>query len=139
MQMDIGTLVNGYSKNRDGDMNITNNFQVKEFACQDGSDPIQLNILIPVICQAVRNWFGEPFTPNSTYRNINHNSRVGGVPTSLHVYGNAVDIPARGCTVMELYEFLDKLLGDSCELFYYPKSGFVHVGVQNEKERGAGE
>lgn len=139
MECDLSTLVTLFSKRNDGDLFITKNFQIKEFACRDGSDPIAISLLIPLICQAVRNHFKKPFTPNSAYRTPEYNARadVKGSPTSLHIYGNAVDIPASAAgNAQELYDFLDELLGDSCELIYY--SWGVHVGIQNTKSRQKG-
>lgn len=126
-----------YSKSASGSVKLTNNFTVKEFACQDGSDPVVVHVLIPIICQAVRNWFGYPFAPNSAYRTVTHNKSVGGASGSFHVYGKAVDIPvANGVKPKELYDFLDKLLGNSCELGLY--SWGVHVGICDKKKRFKG-
>lgn len=126
-----------FSKASDGNEDITKNFKVYEFACNDGSDPVFINPLIPVICQAVRNWFGYPFTPNSAYRTITHNKKEGGASGSFHIYGKAVDIPTNGkVTPTDLYNFLDKLCGDSCEIGLY--SWGVHVGITDKKKRFKG-
>lgn len=125
-----------FSKASHGHMNLTNNFKVHEFACKDGSDPVFVNILIPLVCQAVRNWFGYPFAPNSTYRTITHNTKEQGAKGSYHIYGKAVDIPAKnGVTPKELYDFIDKLVGDCMELGLY--SWGVHVGICSTKKRFA--
>lgn len=133
MKTDFSTMTSCYSKSVYGDLYLTKNFQVKEFACKDGSDPVLVNIMLPLICQAVRNWFGYPYSPNSAYRTITHNANEKGSSNSLHIYGDAVDIPRGNVSARELYNFLDRLLGDSCELIYY--SWGCHVGVQDEKER----
>ena len=125
-----------YSKSVSGNLNLTNNFKVREFACQDGSDPIIINHMVPAVCQAVRNWFGYAFTPTSSYRTVSHNAKkeVGGAARSLHIYGDAVDIPVGGdVTPKELYDFLDRLLGHSCEVGLY--SWGCHVGIQDTKKR----
>lgn len=126
-----------YSKSTDGAVNLTKNFKVREFACKDGTDPVIINTLLPHVCQAVRNWFGYAFTPNSAYRTVAHNAKpsVGGAAKSNHIYGMAADIPAKSgvCTPKELYDFLDRLCGDSCELGLY--SWGVHIAVQDTKER----
>ena len=126
-----------YSKEKEGGMNLTDNFKVREFACKDGSDTVFVNIMIPLICQAVRNWFGKAFTPNSAYRTITHNKAQGGVAHSYHVSGRAVDIPTPiGSTPKELFDFLDKLCGESCEIGLY--SWGVHVAVTDGKKRFTG-
>lgn len=123
-----------FSKRVSGNMKLTKNFKVKEFSCKDGSDPVFVNILIPAICQVVRNWFDYPFSPNSAYRTITHNSNEGGANSSFHVYANAVDIPASGkVTPKELYTFLDRLCGESCEVGLY--SWGCHVGITETKKR----
>lgn len=124
-----------YSKRTDGSSKVAPNFTVKEFACQDGSDVILLNDLLPLVCQAVRNWFNYPFTPNSAYRTITHNKAVSGAANSNHIYGLAVDIPACAgkATPEELFQFLDRLCGNSCELILY--SWGVHIAVTASKKR----
>lgn len=133
--VDLASFATVYSKNKDGALQLTPNFTVKEFACKDGSDPVCVNFLCACVCQIVRNWFGQPFSPNSAYRTVAYNATpsVGGASRSNHIYGNAVDIPARGCTPKQLYDFLDKLLGNSCELILYTWG--CHVGIQNTKKR----
>lgn len=134
----MDALINSYrvySRKTDGNTYLTKNFQVKEFACQDGSDPVIINDLLPFICQAVRNWFGYAFTPNSAYRTPAHNKAVSGADGSYHTYGLAVDIPAYDgkATPEELYQFLDRLCGDSCELIIY--SWGVHIAANLTKKR----
>ncbi len=126
-----------FSRAEDANRFLTPNFQVKEFACQDGSDPILIHALLPWICQAVRNYFNLPFTPNSAYRTISHNEKVGGVSGSCHIYGRAVDIPVSGkVSPQEVYDFLDQLMGQQGELGLY--SWGVHVGISDTKKRFRG-
>ena len=123
-----------FSKSTDGELYLTNNFQVKEFACYDGADVIVIHPYIPHICQLVRNKFCMPFTPNSAYRTVTHNKSVGGANKSNHIYGRAVDIPANnGVTPKQLYDYVDTLFGEWGELGIY--SWGIHVGVQDKKER----
>lgn len=139
MDIDLSAMVTQYSLEKHGSMYLAPNFQVKEFACKDGSDPVFINVLIPLVCQIVRNQTGKSFTPTSAYRTITHNKNCKGAAKSNHIYGNAVDIPAVGWTVQQLYNFLDKLVGDTCELGIYRASGFVHLGIQNTKNRFVGD
>lgn len=123
------------SKATDGNMKLTTNFIAREFACQDNSDLVIINNLVPVVCQIVRNWFGYSFTPTSAFRTVSHNKNVGGASRSNHIYGMAVDIPAKSgkCTPRELYNFLDKLFSDSCEIGLY--NWGVHFAATKEKSR----
>lgn len=123
-----------FSKATQGEVYVAPNFQVKEFACSDGSDVVVIHPYIPQICQAVRNKFNMPFSPNSAYRTITHNKVVGGAKNSNHIYGRAVDIPCKnGVTPKELYDYVNTLLGDQCELGIY--SWGIHVGIQDTKNR----
>lgn len=123
-----------FSNSADGEMYIAPNFQVKEFACNDGSDVVIIHPYIPHICQIVRNKFDMPFKPNSAYRTITHNKAEGGATNSNHIYGRAVDIPAKnGVTPKQLYDYVNILFGDWGELGIY--SWGIHVGIQDNKER----
>ena len=126
-----------FSKSAHGEINLAPNFKVKEFACKDGSDVVIIHPLVPFICQSVRNKFDMPFSPNSAYRTFAHNLSVGGAKNSNHLYGLAVDIPAKnGVTPKQLYDYLDALFGEWGELGIY--SWGVHFGVQSKKERFEG-
>lgn len=126
-----------FSKSADGELYVAPNFQVKEFACSDGSDVVLIHPFIPHICQLVRNKFNMPFSPNSAYRTITHNKSVGGANKSNHIYGRAVDIPAKhGVTPKQLYDYVDALFGDWGEIGVYTWG--IHVGIQEKKERFTG-
>lgn len=123
-----------FSKATHGELYIAPNFQVKEFACFDGSDVVVVHPYIPQICQIVRNKFNMPFSPNSAYRTITHNKAVGGATRSSHMYGRAVDIPAQnGVTPKQLYDYVDKLFGNWGEVGIY--NWGIHVGIQDTKNR----
>lgn len=123
-----------FSKSTDGELYVAPNFQVKEFACSDGSDVVVIHPFIPHICQLVRNKFNMPFSPNSAYRTVTHNKSVGGANKSNHIYGRAVDIPAkRGVTPKQLYDYVDTLFGEWGEIGIYTWG--IHVGIQDKKER----
>lgn len=126
-----------FSKSTDGELYVAPNFQVKEFACSDGSDVVVIHPFIPHICQLVRNKFNMPFSPNSAYRTVTHNKSVGGANKSNHIYGRAVDIPAkRGVTPKQLYDYVDTLFGEWGEIGIYTWG--IHVGIQEKKERFTG-
>lgn len=123
-----------FSKSTHGEINLVSNFKVKEFACSDGSDVVLIHPFIPFICQMVRNKFKYAYSPNSAYRTPTHNKAVGGAINSNHLYGRAVDIPAKkGVTPKQLYDYVDTLFGDWGEVGLY--SWGVHVGVQESKKR----
>lgn len=54
----------------------------------------RLKILCEKVLQPLRDKFGAPIIVNSGYRSQQVNKAVGGVPTSQHARGEAVDITA---------------------------------------------
>ena len=46
-----------YSKSKYGNMKLSANFKVKEFACKDGSDPIFTNDELVEVLQKIRDHF----------------------------------------------------------------------------------
>ena len=129
-----GTYVRVYSLAEDGEKHLTPHFQVQEFACKDGSDPVFIHDTIPAWCELAREING-PFKPNSAYRTVTHNAKpeVGGDARSYHIYGMSVDIPAKKATPGQLYDLFDTYLGDFGELILYDWG--VHVAVCPTKKR----
>ena len=85
--------VKTYSKSKNGNLKLSENFCVKEFACKDGSDTIKIDLdLIPLI-QRFRNYVETGVYFNSAYRTPSYNKKVGGATNSYHVKGQALDIP----------------------------------------------
>ena len=123
-----------FSLAADGEKYLTPHFQVKEFACKDGTDPVFIHECIPDWCELAREING-PFKPNSAYRTVAHNARkdVGGASRSYHIYGMAVDIPAKDATPEQLYDLFYPHLGDFGELILYDWG--IHVAVCPTKKR----
>ena len=46
-----------YSKSKDGNKKVSTNFKVKEFACQDGTDPVFIDSELVSILQKIRTLF----------------------------------------------------------------------------------
>lgn len=126
--------VKTYSKSKDGNIKLSENFSVKEFACKDGSDTIKIDLdLIPLI-QRFRNYVETGVYFNSAYRTPSYNKKVGGATNSYHVKGQALDIP-----FLNSYKYLtsrDKM----CAFFntlgvkgiiIYPT--FIHVDTRTSK------
>ena len=121
--------VNTYSLARDGEKNLTTNFKVKEFRCQDGSDTILIDSDLVNYLQKIREWTGAAVTITSGYRTPSHNASQGGASNSYHVKGQAADIVVSGKTPIEIAR-LAQTIGMKGIIKY---SGFVHVDTRTTK------
>lgn len=130
-----GAAVKAYSLARDGNTYLSKNFRVREFRCQDGSDPIFIAEGLVSVLQQIRSHFGKPVTINSAYRTPAHNRKVGGEPNSQHLYGTAADIVVSGVGPVVVGAYVDSLLPGTGGVGIYIKRGFVHVDVRKAKAR----
>lgn len=76
------------------------NFQIGEFITESTITSGIVDPLMVTHVQNARNRYG-PMTINSGYRTPDHNAAVGGVSSSRHIYGDAVDIPASTTSVFD--------------------------------------
>lgn len=131
-----GQTVRVYSKAKDGNTKLATNFQVKEFACSDGTDTIFISSLLVSVLQKVRDHYGKPVHINSAYRTEAHNTKVGGAAYSQHKYGTAADIYIDGVAPKDLAAYINTLLPSSGGIGIY--NTFVHVDVRRTKSRWNG-
>lgn len=92
-----------YSLKTDGEKYVSKNFQVKEFACKDGSDEVLICKVNVERLQAFRSKIGKPIRINSGYRTVSYNKRVGGASDSLHTFGYATDLYVDGMSPASVY------------------------------------
>lgn len=128
-----------------GPVRLSQNFFLKEFHCCRGhcsrsavpSEAVPaLRRLVKKVLQPMREEFGR-CDVNSGYRNAAHNSHVGGVSDSLHVYDRkpgapAVDVTfATGTVDQWAAKARQRLnqLGDVGGVGRYPSKNFVHVDL----------
>ena len=123
-----------YSKNRDGNKKLTENFTVKEFACKDGSDEILIDAKLVALLQDLRDHFGKPVVINSAYRTASHNASVGGAKNSQHVLGKAADIYISGVSPKQIADYAKKLGVKGVGLY----SSFVHVDTRTKQSYWVG-
>ena len=128
--------VHSYSKAKDGGRKLSQNFQVKEFACNDGSDVIFIAPELVTILQAIRSHFNKPVTINSGYRTPEYNKKVGGATQSQHLYGTAADIAVSGVSPKDVAAFAETLLYNRGGIGIY--AGFTHIDTREIKSRWNG-
>lgn len=125
-----GVIIKEYSLARDGEMQISKNFKVKEFRCKDGSDKILIDTdFVTNKLQKIRDHFNAPITINSAYRTESYNNKVGGAKSSYHMKGQAFDIVVKGHTPLEVARFAESI--DIPGIIQY--NGFVHVDSRQNK------
>lgn len=122
-----------YDNAAEGRKKVAKNFTVAEFASKDGSRAVIINPALPEYLQKARDHFGKPLIITSGYRTTAHNIKVGGVSNSQHVFGNAADVYIPGVPVLELYDYLCEISGNSCGIGIYDT--FVHFDVRTTKSR----
>lgn len=88
---------------RINDIRISKNFKLYEFECKDGNHQVVIHPKLLELAQNLRDRIGKPIIINSAYRTPEYNRKIGGSPTSQHLYGKAIDVRAvPGLTIDEL-------------------------------------
>ena len=128
--------IKAYSKERDGNKKLAQNFRVKEFACTDGSDPVFIAAELVEVLQKIRTHFGKSVTITSAYRTPTKNKACGGEKYSQHLYGLAADIKINGVSPKKVAAYAEKLLPKSGGIGIY--STFTHIDVRSSKARWNG-
>lgn len=113
--LDISGGVCTYSKKAHGTLTFyvngrKSNFQVKEFACNDGSDTILVDCELVEKLQIIREYFKAPVLINSGYRTKTYNTKIGGARSSQHLLGKAADIVVKGVSPADVCKFA-KIIG----------------------------
>lgn len=129
-------IVKYYSKKKEGNVQLSANFKVKEFACKDGSDVIFISPELVDILQTIRNHYGKAVNINSAYRTPTYNKKVGGATYSQHLYGTAADIRINGVKPKDLAAYIETLMPNYGGIGIY--KNFVHVDIRKVKSRWNG-
>ena len=127
------TAVKVYSKAKDGGKQLSANFKVREFCCQDGTDTIFVSPELVSALQKIRDHFGRAVTINSAYRTEAHNKKVSKSAYSQHKYGIAADIAVKDVAPLEVARYAHTLLGNRGGVGLYKT--FTHVDVRTAKSR----
>lgn len=100
--------------------------------CQRGSEKMDFGMVLTL--DHAREEAGIPFFINSAYRCPDHNAEVGGVSSSAHVRGYAVDIACEGSRSRFL--IVNGLLkAGFTRLGINTKASFIHVDSDKDKDQ----
>lgn len=98
------------------------------------NDVINLNYLAVKVLDPIREAWGQPLIVTSGFRSTQLNAAVGGVPTSSHMEGCAVDVVLPNWStrkVSELYNLIQWLVEsgavDIDQVIYYRKKKMIHI------------
>lgn len=98
------------------------------------ADVENLQELATLVLDPIRQAWGQPLIVTSGFRSPQLNAAVGGVPTSAHMEGCAVDIvlaPWSTRKVSELYNLIQWLVEsgaiDIDQVIYYRKKKMIHI------------
>lgn len=122
-----------YSVKADGDMYLSKNFRVREFACADKSDAVPVSDKLVALLQQIRDHFGKAVTITSGYRTASHNAKVGGTARSQHLCGTAADIVVAGAEPQEVAQYAEFLQPTAGGIGVYKT--FTHVDVRETRSR----
>ena len=131
-----GQVVKVYSKAKEGNVKLSKNFTVKEFACSDGTDTVFISLALVNLLQKIRDHFGKAVIINSAYRTEAHNKAIGGATYSQHKYGLAADIHINGVTPKAIAAYVETLMPSSGGIGIY--KSFCHIDVRRVKSRWNG-
>lgn len=111
-------------------MKLSENFDSSEFACKCGcGEEIAMDGDLISKLQWIRTAFGKPIKINSGYRCPEHNAKIGGVPDSEHVLGEAVDISVT--TGADRYRLIELAMNRFDRIGI--AGTFIHLGVSSTK------
>ena len=122
-------------------MKLTNNFNLSEFACKDGT-PVPSELLDNVTelaknLQVLRDFIGLPIKINSSYRTPSHNKAVGGAAKSQHLLAKAADIKVSGMKPADLAQIIEGLIdmGKMKQGGLGVYNTFCHYDIRGTKSR----
>lgn len=129
-------MVKNYVKNKT--VQLSKNFKSSEFNCKCGRKDC-INTLIDtdlVACtQKARDLVKKPIVVNSAYRCATHNKNVGGVSTSKHTKGLAVDLKCPSGITLKEFAWVCEQAGFRGVL-RYDGQNFVHCDMRDNIYRG---
>jgi uncharacterized protein YcbK (DUF882 family) len=122
-------------------MQLTENFTLSEFDCDDGSKTPQSVIdqleKVADNLQVLRKYLGKSIQVNSGYRSPSYNVKIGGASKSQHVLGNAADIVVEGYTPKQVFDVIELLQerGEMSVGGLHAYETFVHYDIRGHFAR----
>ncbi len=110
--------------------NDIRNFRSDEFVCKCGCGRVKIESEIVLVLQRLRDYLRKPVIITSAYRCPSYNKEIGGVSSSAHVFGLAVDI---ACTNSEDRYYIVKFLITQTITRIGIGKDFVHFDLDEEK------
>lgn len=109
-----------YRLDKDGDVNLSAHFKVREFASPEGTElekaagrkanGLLIHPNLVLLLEDLRARFGKPIKINSAYRTVAHNRTLPGAKSnSQHLYGRAADISIPGVAPAEVAAYARRL------------------------------
>ena len=119
------------------DVKMSKNFKRSEFDCKCGCGHNVVTQRLVDTLQEIRDYTGKPVIIVSGCRCETHNRKVGGVPESAHIIGEAADIMVKGWDAVELGSHI-KIMRESGQIrdmtyCYMPGKNTIHIGVDKKK------
>jgi uncharacterized protein YcbK (DUF882 family) len=108
------------------DFLLTENFNLKEFACKC-CNTVKIDSELVGKLQILRKRIARPIIITSGYRCPKHNKEVGGTDTSYHTMGLAADIVVNGYKLEELEKLASEIGFRGIGI--YKSQGFLHLDL----------
>lgn len=121
----MGKVVYSYFLKTEGNLNLSENFKVKEFKSRTNTT-VFVDFEIVRILQGIRDYLGVPINVNSGYRTQAHNTSVGGSTNSAHLIGCAADISCK-LPAIEIAKAAYKLYGKGIAIGLHTNENYVHI------------
>ena len=121
-----------FSVAANGETYLSANFQVKEFACKDGTDTVYIDLDLVSSLQKIRDHFQSPVIISSGYRSPAHNANTpGAAKNSYHVKGQAADIYINGVSPLDVAKYAESLGMNGIGLY----ESFTHVDTRSSDNK----
>ena len=124
-------MVKTYSKKSSGAKQITPHFKIREFACNDGSDRILVDVDGVKKLEYIRIWASDSVRVTSGYRTPEYNRKIGGASASYHTKGQAFDIVVSGKTTAQVARFAQLIGFGGIEV--NQDTNYTHVDTRTKK------